>query len=349
MQHQVQNEQQLRQLISAPPALLEKRVQTQLDAYCFEVINHARVMIVASESGTPALQPVSLAHCQLEVTANNVCFCLPEADEQPDLQTDKQADRQANHGHSAQYASLYFLIPGVGHALRVNGRLTRQQPSGHWQLQVKSAYLHCARAAVRSGLWDYDAANSSTAVLADSTVLSDRKEYLQQAMYLLLKTCDAQGITSVSPRGDETGVIRMLPDGRLFMAERPGNKVALSLRNLLQNPALELLLLIPGQPQLLHICGSAQLTTEPQLLAACAIGDKVPKLGLLIEPQTIRFTSASALTDAGVFNPEHRIEAKQLTPFAKALSAHMSGEGLMGKATHLVVDQVVKHDLKNLY
>jgi predicted pyridoxine 5'-phosphate oxidase superfamily flavin-nucleotide-binding protein len=348
MQHRIQNEQQLRQLISAPPALLEKRVQAQLDAYCFEVINHARVMIVASESGTPALQPVSLSHCQLEVTANSVRFCLPEADEQPDLQTDKQADRQANHGHSGQNASLYFLIPGVGHALRVNGRLSRQLPQGYWQLQVKSAYLHCARAAVRSGLWDSETEHSA-AIPADSTVLSDRKEYLQQAMYLLLKTCDAQGITSISPRGDETGVIRMLPDGRLFMAERPGNKVALSLRNLLQNPALELLLLIPGQPQLLHICGSAQLTTEPQLLAACAIGDKVPKLGLLIEPQTIRFTSASALTDAGVFNPEQRLQAKQLTPFAKALSAHMSGEGLMGKATHLVVDQVVKHDLKNLY
>ncbi|UXD88774.1 pyridoxamine 5'-phosphate oxidase family protein [Thalassolituus hydrocarboniclasticus] len=344
MQHRIQNEQQLRQLISAPPALLEKRVQAQLDAYCFEVINHARVMIVASESGTPALQPVSLAHCQLEVTANNVRFCLPETDELPDLQTDKQA----NHGHSGQNASLYFLIPGVGHALRVNGRLSRPLPRGHWQLQVKSAYLHCARAAVRSGLWDSETEHSA-AIPADSTVLSDRKEYLQQAMYLLLKTCDAQGITSVSPRGDETGVIRMLPDGRLFMAERPGNKVALSLRNLLQNPALELLLLIPGQPQLLHICGSAQLTTEPQLLTACAIGDKVPKLGLLIEPQTIRFTSASALTDAGLFDAEHQVEAKQLTPFAKALSAHMSGEGLMGKATHLVVDQVVKHDLKNLY
>lgn len=342
MQHRIQNEQHLRQLISAPPALLEKRVQTQLDAYCFEVINHARVMIVASESGTPALQPVSLSHCQLDITANSVRFSLPEADEQPDLQTDKQADRQANHGHSGQNASLYFLIPGVGHALRVNGRLSRQLPQGHWQLQIKSAYLHCARAAVRSGLWDNETEHSA-AVLTDST------RYLQQAMYLLLKTCDAQGITSVSPRGDETGVIRMLPDGRLFMAERPGNKVALSLRNLLQNPALELLLLIPGQPQLLHICGSAQLTTEPQLLAACAIGDKVPKLGLLIEPQTIRFTSASALTDAGLFDAEHRVEAKQLTPFAKALSAHMSGEGLMGKATHLVVDQVVKHDLKNLY
>lgn len=342
MQHRIQNEQHLRQLISAPPALLEKRVQTQLDAYCFEVINHARVMIVASESGTPALQPVSLSHCQLDVTANSVRFSLPEADEQPDLQTDKQADRQANHGHSGQNASLYFLIPGVGHALRVNGRLSRQLPQRHWQLQVKSAYLHCARAAVRSGLWDNETEHSA-AVLTDST------RYLQQTMYLLLKTCDAQGITSVSPRGDETGVIRMLPDGRLFMAERPGNKVALSLRNLLQNPALELLLLIPGQPQLLHIYGSAQLTTEPQLLAACAIGDKEPKLGLLIEPQAIRFTSASALTDAGVFNPEHRVQAKQLTPFAKALSAHMSGEGLMGKATHLVVDQVVKHDLKNLY
>lgn len=338
MQHRIQNEQHLRQLISAPPALLEKRVQTQLDAYCFEVINHARVMIVASESGTPALQPVSLSHCQLDVTANSVRFSLPEPDEQPGEQTDKQA----NHGHSGQNASLYFLIPGVGHALRVNGRMSRQLPQGHWQLQVKSAYLHCARAAVRSGLWDSETEHSAA-------VLTDSARYLQQAMYLLLKTCDAQGITSVSPRGDETGVIRMLPDGRLFMAERPGNKVALSLRNLLQNPALELLLLIPGQPQLLHICGSAQLTTEPQLLAACAIGDKVPKLGLLIEPQTIRFTSASALTDAGVFNPEHRVQAKQLTPFAKALSAHMSGEGLMGKATHLVVDQVVKHDLKNLY
>jgi predicted pyridoxine 5'-phosphate oxidase superfamily flavin-nucleotide-binding protein len=330
MQHRIQNEQHLRQLISAPPALLEKRVQTQLDAYCFEVINHARVMIVASESGTPALQPVSLSHCQLDISTSHIRFYLPAA------------DAQAHPMSDDQNGSLYFLIPGVGHALRVNGRLSRQLPQGHWQLQVKSAYLHCARAAVRSGLWDNETEHSA-AVLTDST------RYLQQAMYLLLKTCDAQGITSVSPRGDETGVIRMLPDGRLFMAERPGNKVALSLRNLLQNPALELLLLIPGQPQLLHIYGSAQLTTEPQLLAACAIGDKEPKLGLLIEPQAIRFTSASALTDAGVFNPEHRVQAKQLTPFAKALSAHMSGEGLMGKATHLVVDQVVKHDLKNLY
>ena len=322
MAHTIEQEQQLRALIGSPAAILEKRIQTQLDGYCMELIAQAKLMVIASAGACPELQPIALDSAHFSVSASELRFHLP-----------------ATPVSERQNGSAYFMVPGVGHALRVNG-LLQHNGNGHFRLQVESAYMHCSRAAVRSALWQAPApsAPNNARCLASA---------LEKARFALLKTSDQAGATSISPRGDDQQVVYLLEDGRLFLPERPGNKVALSLRNLLCNPALELLLYMAGSDELLHIHGTAQLSNDPQWLARCAINDKLPRLGIVISVQQQQWQPAHAFTQA--IRHAERYGTPSITPFAKALSAHMQGEGLLGKATHLVVDRVVKHDLKNLY
>jgi predicted pyridoxine 5'-phosphate oxidase superfamily flavin-nucleotide-binding protein len=324
MAHTIEQERQLRALIGSPAAILEKRIQPRLDSYCLELIAQAKLMVIASAGACPELQPIALASAHFSVSASELRFHLPVT---------------ATSVSERQNGSAYFMVPGVGHALRVNG-LLQHDGNGYFSLQVQSAYMHCSRAAVRSALWQSPGRPDKN---------SERclTRALEKARFALLKTCDADGVTSISPRGDDQQVMHRLEDGRLFLPERPGNKVALSLRNLLHNPELELLLYITGSDELLHIRGTAQLSNNPQWLTRCAVNDKLPRLGIVISVQQQQWQPAQAFTQA--IRHAERYGTPSVTPFAKALSAHMQGEGLLGKATHLVVDRVVKHDLKNLY
>ncbi|MDP0971632.1 pyridoxamine 5'-phosphate oxidase family protein, partial [Klebsiella pneumoniae] len=69
----------------------------------------------------------------------------------------------------------------------------------------------------------------------------------------------------------------------LLLPERPGNRIADTLRNLLQNPQIGLLFIVPGWTDTFRVNGRALLTTDAALLAPCAVEGKVPKLGLLVD------------------------------------------------------------------
>lgn len=107
--------------------------------------------------------------------------------------------------------------------------------------------------------------------------------------------------------------------------------------------------LIPGSANVLLVNGRCWLSTEQRMLEPAAVQGKTPKIGMVLQVDEYRFQHSPALVEAGLWSKETHLSERDIPSFSKMLAEHMNGRGLMGKATTLVVDAVVKHDLKHLY
>jgi predicted pyridoxine 5'-phosphate oxidase superfamily flavin-nucleotide-binding protein len=335
------SDQQLRKVIPTHASLLDKRIQPTLDFFSSEYMDKACIAILGSSSHDIAMMPICYQSSFTIKDDRNI-----ELDNL-NLNNVIKTNKQPCH------ASLFIIVPGIGHSLRINGELNiinRQQAI----FNIKGVYFHCSRASVRSDFWkppfinkqenqqENKQLNQQENPITEDTIIS-------QSSYALLKTQNTTGKTEISPRGDETGFIKVLDSKTLFMPERPGNKVAVSLRNIIECPAIELLFMVPGSAYTLNVKGQAYVSTQPELLSMCQINNKLPKTGIIIKVDTKQFQFNNSINHAGLWDEDKAVDKKSLTSFSKALSSHMNGIGLMGMATTAVVAGIVKHDLKNLY
>lgn len=149
------------------------------------------------------------------------------------------------------------------------------------------------------------------------TKVSDRinnltRQFIERSPFLCLATSAPDGTCDVSPRGDPAGFVRILDEQRLLIPERPGNKLADSLRNILANPNVGLLFFIPGVGDTLRVNGRATIVDDAELLAASVIEGKTPKLGLLIEIDEVFTHCSKAFLRSQLWNPELHIDRSEL-------------------------------------
>ena len=327
--HAISSEAQLRKIIPAHPKLLDKRIQPSLDFFSREFMDQACIAILGTSISNTDMSPL-IYKSSIAVVSDS------------QLQLDGLPSHcQLQAKQASCNASLYFMVPGIGHSLRINGTLNATN-SHQYLFNIEGVYFHCARAAARSNFW-----NNDNEVVNNTAINKDN--IIAMSPYALLKTQNKHGKTEISPRGDEAGFIKILNQDTLFMPERPGNKVAVSLRNIIECPDIELLFMVPGTPYTLNVKGQAYVSNQTDLLAQCQVNNKQPKTGIVIKVFSRSFKFDERLEESELWDKNKAIDKKDLTPFPKALSSHMNGIGLMGKATTAVVGAIVKHDMKNLY
>ena len=100
--------------------------------------------------------------------------------------------------------------------------------------------------------------------------------------FICIATADAGGQPVVSPKGDAPGFVQVLDDSTLLIPDRPGNNKVLGFTNLVENPKLSILFMIPGNMETLRIEGSARIVLDDDLLALGAIKDRLPPAALLV-------------------------------------------------------------------
>jgi PPOX class probable FMN-dependent enzyme len=130
------------------------------------------------------------------------------------------------------------------------------------------------------------------------------RQYIDRSPFLCIATSDADGNCDLSPRGDPVGFVRVLDDMTLLLPERPGNRIADTLRNVLANPHVGLLFLVPGVTETFRVNGCASLTTDPALLAPCAVEGKVPKLGIVVDIDEAYTQCSKALLRSHLWDAE---------------------------------------------
>jgi uncharacterized protein len=147
--------------------------------------------------------------------------------------------------------------------------------------------------------------------------ISDRlneltRQFIERSPFVCIATASPAGGLDVSPRGDPAGFVRILDERTLFLPERPGNKLADTLTNLLADERIALLFLVPGIGDTFRVNGRAVLARDEQLLAECEVDGKVPKLGILVTIEEAYTQCSKALIRSDLWNAERHIERSEL-------------------------------------
>ena len=108
------------------------------------------------------------------------------------------------------------------------------------------------------------------------------RNFIALSPFCLLGSSAADGRADVSPRGDPPGFVAVLDANTLLIPDRPGNRQADSLRNVIEQPQVGLLFLVPGMNETLRVSGKAEIVTDPALLAPLSVSGKRPISGLRI-------------------------------------------------------------------
>jgi PPOX class probable FMN-dependent enzyme len=155
------------------------------------------------------------------------------------------------------------------------------------------------------------------------------RKFIEASPFLCLATADAEGNCDVSPRGDPRGFVRILDEQTLLVPERPGNRIADSLRNILVNPHVGLLFVIPGVTDTFRVNGRATLTTDEALLAPSVVEGKAPKLGIIVDIDVAYTQCSKAFLRSALWDSSRFVERDTL-PTNGEIHAVIQGESFDG-------------------
>lgn len=137
---------------------------------------------------------------------------------------------------------------------------------------------------------------------------------VEASPFCVLATSGPGGLDA-TPRGDPPGFIRVLDDKTLVIPDRRGNNRIDSLLNVVRDPRVALLILVPGVSETLRVNGRGRITTDPALLEPAAVDGKVPVTGLVITVESVYFQCAKALVRSRLWDPAaQRNRAELPTP-----------------------------------
>ena len=143
------------------------------------------------------------------------------------------------------------------------------------------------------------------------------RHFLGLCPFLCISTADTVGNQDVSPRGDPPGFVRVLDDTTILIPDRKGNRRVDTLRNILENPNVGLLLFLPGVEEVLRINGKATITDDPDLLADSAVNGSIPVLGILVKIDDVFFHCAKAVIRSQLWNPETLIDRSDFPTYGE--------------------------------
>ncbi len=144
---------------------------------------------------------------------------------------------------------------------------------------------------------------------------------IEASPFVALATVGPDGL-DCSPRGDRTGeLLRIVDDRTLMLPDRRGNNRIDSLRNIVADPRVALLFLIPGSGTTLRVNGRAVVTADPALCQSFAVGDKPPRSVIVITVEKVYFQCSRAVIRSDLWNPDHYAAAADLPTAGQILAA----------------------------
>jgi len=144
------------------------------------------------------------------------------------------------------------------------------------------------------------------------TLGPNAQAFIRRSPFLCIGTQGDEGRADVSPRGDAAGFVRILDDSTLAIPDRPGNNRLDTLDNIIANPSVGLLFLIPGYDETLRVNGRAQLTTQRDLLEEMAVGERLPKLAIVVEIDEVFLHCAKAFRRSHLWDPGSRQDRSEM-------------------------------------
>ncbi len=154
--------------------------------------------------------------------------------------------------------------------------------------------------------------------------------FIDAASFVILASSGPGGLDA-SPRGDVPGFIHVRDSKTLYLPDRRGNNRIDSLRNIVSDPRVALLFLVPGVGETLRVNGTAKVSVEPALLARFAVNGQLPRTVLEIHVESVYFQCSRAVIRAGLWDVKRQIERSAL-PTAGEVLKHICPSQVDGDA-----------------
>lgn len=178
----------------------------------------------------------------------------------------------------------------------------------------------------------YSDAPYGPAVFKETDHISPQyRKLIEAAPFCVVATCGPEGL-DCSPRGDPPGFVRVLDAHTLVIPDRRGNNRIDSLRNLVRDPRISLLFLIPGVGETMRVNGRARISTDPKLTEIFAMNGKVPKCVLVVTVERAYFQCTKAIIRSKLWDPASVVDRKTL-PTPGSILAELT-DGKMGGPEH---------------
>src|SRR5687767_2020041 len=150
------------------------------------------------------------------------------------------------------------------------------------------------------------------------------RAFIEKAPFVVMATSGPEGL-DCSPKGDPPGFVRVVDEKTVLIPDRRGNNRLDTLRNLVRDPRISLLFLIPGINNTLRINGRAEITVDPVLCASFAMHGKAPKTVLVVTVERIYFQCPKALVRSRLWSPDAQIDRSALPSTGEILQALSKG------------------------
>ena len=147
------------------------------------------------------------------------------------------------------------------------------------------------------------------------------RQFIERSPFVCVATGRPDGGMDVSPRGDPPGFVRVLDERTVLVPERPGNRLADTLINLLSDARIALLFLIPGVGDTFRVNGTAVITDDRELLAPSLVEGKAPRLGILVSVTEAYTQCSKAMIRSDPWNPTNHISRSDLPSHGEILKS----------------------------
>jgi PPOX class probable FMN-dependent enzyme len=170
----------------------------------------------------------------------------------------------------------------------------------------------------------------------------EARMYIERSPFLVLSSADRHGHLDASPKGDAPGFVLVEDDNTIVIPDRPGNKLAYGLVNVLENPHVGVLFMIPGTTETLRVNGSAELRSDPELLERLAARGKPAVLAIRVTVEECFFHCSKAFIRSNLWKPETWPE-KQKISFGTMLARRIAADD---PNLPQVIDDLVEADAR---
>jgi uncharacterized protein len=148
---------------------------------------------------------------------------------------------------------------------------------------------------------------------------------IEASPFVALATSGPEGL-DCSPRGDAAGFVRIADERTLLIPDRRGNNRLDTLRNIIGDPRVALLFLIPGMSETMRVNGRAAISTDPELLASFTVDGKAPRCVIVVTVERAYFQCAKAIVRSKLWDPATRIERAKLPSTGAMVAALTKGK-----------------------
>jgi PPOX class probable FMN-dependent enzyme len=151
------------------------------------------------------------------------------------------------------------------------------------------------------------------------------RAFIEKSPFLVLASVADEGL-DCSPRGDPAGFVRVIDEKTVMIPDRRGNNRIDTLRNIVRDPRVSLLFLVPGVGETLRINGRAAISVEPNLCASFEMNGKLPRSVIVVTAERVYFQCQKALARSRLWKPETQVERSELPTAGDILKSLSHGE-----------------------